>query len=89
MAASKNRKTSQFLSPENYIRQRVRLLPIKECLVNQEWEKSRMANILMALIIPHEIRITWIIIIEFTRHHVSRPVPCALSPALCALSPAL
>jgi hypothetical protein len=36
------------LSPENYIRQRARTLPIYECLVNKGWEESKMADVVVA-----------------------------------------
>lgn len=38
----------QMLSPENYIRQRSRSLPIYECLVNEDWKACSMANIIVA-----------------------------------------
>lgn len=41
-------KVVQMLSPENYIRQKARTLPIDECWINSEWEKSAMANILVS-----------------------------------------
>jgi hypothetical protein len=37
----------QQLSPKRYIETRVRNLPIYKCLVNENWEKSRMANIIV------------------------------------------
>jgi len=36
------------LSPENYIRQRARLLPVYECLVNKDWQKSKIGAIIIA-----------------------------------------
>lgn len=48
MAKKKQAKTVKMLSPENYIRQRARTLPIHECLVNSEWEESQMANLIVA-----------------------------------------
>jgi len=47
--ASKNKgKVIQMLSPENYIRKKVRSLPIYECWINADWENSGMANIVIA-----------------------------------------
>jgi len=47
---SKKNKTTQLpqLSPENYIRQKARKLPVYECLVNSEWEKSKMVTVIVA-----------------------------------------
>jgi len=36
---------TQFLSPEKYIRQRARTLPIHECLVNDEWDQNQLATV--------------------------------------------
>jgi len=36
---------AQFLSPEKYIRQRARTLPIHECLVNDEWKHNQLATV--------------------------------------------
>jgi hypothetical protein len=36
------------LSPENYIRNRARNLPIYECLITENWQEAGMANILIA-----------------------------------------
>ena len=36
------------LSPENYIRQRARTLPVYECMINENWEDSRMAQLSVA-----------------------------------------
>lgn len=41
-------KVIQMLSPENYIRNKVRTLPIYECLVNSNWEKSKMVHVVIA-----------------------------------------
>ena len=41
-------KVVQMLSPENYIRQKARTLPIDECWINSEWKESAMANILVS-----------------------------------------
>ena len=38
----------QILSPENYIRQRARNLPIFKCLVNEGWEEDKLAQITIA-----------------------------------------
>lgn len=47
MAKKKNTKHIPLLSPENYIRQKSRNLPIVKCYVNDDWEDeySRLANI--------------------------------------------
>lgn len=37
----------QQLSPESYIRQRSRTLPIGECRINPEWETGGMAEIMI------------------------------------------
>jgi hypothetical protein len=36
------------LSPENYIRQRVRSLPIHECLINKDWKQGGEASIMVS-----------------------------------------
>lgn len=38
----------QILSPENYIRQRARSLPIFKCLVNEGWEEGGLAQLTIA-----------------------------------------
>ena len=38
----------QILSPENYIRQKARNLPIFKCLVNEGWEEDKLAQITIA-----------------------------------------
>lgn len=48
MAKKKKAEVVQMLSPENYIRQKARTLPIHECWINEDWEESRMANITVA-----------------------------------------
>lgn len=48
MAKKNKAKVIQMLSPENYIRQKARTLPILECLVNNEWEETGLANIMVA-----------------------------------------
>ncbi len=48
---SKKKKTKQpvkQLSPENYIRQKSRSLPIYECWVNEDWDQSKMAQVTVA-----------------------------------------
>ncbi len=48
---SKRKKTNkqpQQLSPENYIRQKARSLPILECWVNEDWKETKMATITIA-----------------------------------------
>ena len=44
--AKKN--TLKQLSPENYIKQKARLLPIEKCYINKEWEEMKMATIIVA-----------------------------------------
>lgn len=48
MTEKKKGKIVQMLSPENYIRQKARTLPIYECWVNSDWEESGLANIFVA-----------------------------------------
>lgn len=48
MAKKKNGKVIQMLTPENYIRQKARTLPLLECLVNTGWEENGLANIIVA-----------------------------------------
>jgi hypothetical protein len=48
MAKANSGKVIQMLSPENYIRKKARTLPVYECLVNADWEKSKMASIVVA-----------------------------------------
>ena len=38
----------QQLSPENYIRQKARNLPVFECMVNADWKVSKMASVSIA-----------------------------------------
>lgn len=45
MAKKKKGKVIQMLSPENYIRQKARTLPVHECLINSGWKESGLANI--------------------------------------------
>lgn len=48
MAKANSGKVIQMLSPENYIRKKARTLPVYECLVNTDWEKSKLANMVIA-----------------------------------------
>jgi len=48
MANSSKGKVIQMLSPENYIRQKARNLPVYECLVNTNWQESQMANVVVS-----------------------------------------
>jgi hypothetical protein len=48
MAKKKKGKVIQMLSPEKYIRQRARSLPIYECWVNESWNDEKLANIVVA-----------------------------------------
>jgi hypothetical protein len=47
MSKSKKQNSQKqvFLSPENYIRQKSRNLPIVKCSINKEWENDRLASI--------------------------------------------
>ena len=40
-------KIIQMLSPENYIWQKARTLPIYECLVNKDWKENGIASIVL------------------------------------------
>lgn len=42
------KQNPQILSPENYIRQRARHLPLFKCLVNEGWDDAGMAEIIIA-----------------------------------------
>lgn len=46
--AKSPKKHIQFLSPENYIRQKARNLPIYKCLINTNWKREGMAQIAIA-----------------------------------------
>lgn len=48
MAKKKQSKLVQMLSPENYIRQKARTLPVYKCFVNTDWQETGMANVLVA-----------------------------------------
>lgn len=42
------KQNPQILSPENYIRQRARSLPIFKCLVNEGWDEDGLAQVTIA-----------------------------------------
>jgi hypothetical protein len=46
--AKPSKKHIQLLSPENYIRQKARNLPVYKCLVNSNWKDSGIAQILIS-----------------------------------------
>jgi len=48
MAKKNKSKQAPQLSPENYIRQKARNLPVYECLVNGDWEKSKMVSVVVS-----------------------------------------
>ena len=48
MSKKKQSKQVPQLSPENYIRQKARNLPVYECLVNGDWEDSKMVNVVVS-----------------------------------------
>jgi hypothetical protein len=48
MSKKNQSKQVQQLSPENYIRQKARNLPVFECLVNADWKVSKMASVSIA-----------------------------------------
>ena len=48
MSKRKPQQKSAVLSPENYIRQRSRNLPIYECLISNTWRDEKMAHITIA-----------------------------------------
>lgn len=48
MTKKKKGKVVQMLSPENYIRQKARSLPLFECFINSDWEENGMASITVA-----------------------------------------
>jgi len=50
MAKNKKQNNLQLLSPENYIRQKARNLPLYECLINQNWEEARTAQVVISRI---------------------------------------
>jgi hypothetical protein len=48
MAKKREVKQTQLLSPEKYIRQKSRTLPIYKCWINDDWEESKMANVIVS-----------------------------------------
>ncbi len=48
MAKSSSSKSNQQLSPENYIRQKARNLPINKCLINSNWKTEGLAQIIVS-----------------------------------------
>ncbi len=48
MANKNKEKVIQMLSPENYIRKKALSLPIYECWINEDWEDSGVASIVIA-----------------------------------------
>jgi Plasmid pRiA4b ORF-3-like protein len=48
MAKKNKGKVVQMLSPENYIRQKARTLPVFECWINSEWDESGLGNLIVA-----------------------------------------
>jgi len=48
MAKKKKAKVIKMLSPENYIRQKARTLPIHECWINSGWEENGLVNIIVS-----------------------------------------
>ena len=50
MAKNKKKPQPQLLSPENYIRQKARNLPVYECLINDGWDNTGTASIVISRI---------------------------------------
>ena len=50
MTKSKKKPQPQLLSPENYIRQKARNLPIYECLINDGWDNAGTASVVISRI---------------------------------------
>ena len=48
MPKKKTQKQNVILSPENYIRQRSRNLPVHECWITAGWEKEKLASIVIS-----------------------------------------
>jgi hypothetical protein len=48
MSKKKIKQQTQSLSPEKYIRQKSRNLPVYKCAINKDWEEFRFANIFIA-----------------------------------------
>ena len=47
MSKKKSTNKTPYLSPENYIRQRSKNLPISECFINPDWEENKMCRIII------------------------------------------
>ncbi len=47
MAKKKTTQQQGKISPEKYIREKARTLPIDKCYVNQDWQKAGMANVVV------------------------------------------
>ena len=47
MKKNKTTNNLQILSPENYIRQKSRNLPVRKCYVNKDWEATKMCQALV------------------------------------------
>ncbi|MDR0795960.1 MAG: hypothetical protein LBE79_07935 [Tannerella sp.] len=47
MKKNKPAQKQQLLSPENYIRQKSRNLPIDRCYINRDWKKAQICNIIV------------------------------------------
>ena len=47
MSKQKSTNKTPFLSPENYIRQKSKNLPIGECFINPTWEKNKMCQVVI------------------------------------------
>jgi hypothetical protein len=45
MTKNKKNKVVEMLSPENYIKQKARSLPIHKCTINADWEETGLAQI--------------------------------------------
>jgi hypothetical protein len=45
MAKNKNYPSQQLMSPENYIRQKARNLPVYECWINKNWKEIMLGHI--------------------------------------------
>ena len=48
MSKKNQSKQAQQLSPENYIRQKARNLPVFECMVNADWKVGKLASVSVA-----------------------------------------
>ena len=48
MAKKHSGKMVEMLSPENYIRKKARTLPLYECMVNDDWDLTRIVNLTIA-----------------------------------------